>query len=39
MNVRMGRTFRKYWKRTGKLGVAEIEKEFEDVQKFHKSMF
>ena len=39
MNVRMSRTFRKYWKRTGKFGVAEIEKEIEDVQRFQKSMF
>lgn len=37
--VRMSRTFRKYWKRTGKFGVAEIEKEIEDVQRFQKSMF
>lgn len=34
----MNRTFRKHWKRTGKFGVAEIEKEIEDVQKFRKSV-
>ncbi|WP_165047465.1 hypothetical protein [Adlercreutzia sp. ZJ305] len=30
--------FAKYWKRTGKFGVAEIEKEIEDAQRFQNNM-